>query len=831
MNSTDRLDPALTQIRTPLRLTLLGLWFERAGQVFWPLGSVVLAGFAAVSFGITDAMSLDVLWIALLVWAGSVLGAVFYAARRWRWPRMADAAARLDAGLAGHPLRMLSDTQAIGADDPDAAQVWAAQRARMQAKLANLRPAPPRLRLAAADPFALRHGALLLPAMALLFGAPARLSDLAIGAGQVSSAQNAPMWEAWATPPAYTGKPALYLADQPEDVLVLPIGTRIDLRLYGAPGDVILDETISMRTDATALAQPQQSFDLARSGVMRFDGAGGRSFDIVAQPDAPPQIAATGAVVRQGDARFALGFTASDDYGVSRAQAQIVLDLPAVTRSFGLAAAPDPIDPIVLDIALPRRGGRSLVQGQLVDDISEHVFANLPVVVTLTASDGAGNLGESAAIRTVLPSKRFFDPLASAIAEMRRDILWARSNAPRSTQVLKAVIHAPEGFVRNQRAYLRLRAAIAQLDAEKAALSDETRRLLATELWEIALLIEEGDLASARARLDRAQDRVDEAIRRGASPEEIADLMQELRDAMQDYMRQLGQEARERGDQSAQEQQGQGGQSISQDQLQALLDRLQELMESGNSAEAAELMQQLRDLMENMQIAEGQGNGQGEGQGQSGPSGQAMRQLGDTLRGQQSLSDDAFRDMQNGMGEGQEFGEGEGQGNGSDLAQRQQELRDGLGQLQDQGALPGQNTPEGEAGARALDDAARAMERAEQALRSGDLPRALDGQAEALQALRDGMRAFNEALAQEQREDGAPNQFGQATGEDDPRGTDPLGRQAGNALRSGSDDNLLQGADVYRRAEELLEEIRRRSGEAARPDEERNYLKRLLDLF
>ena len=128
-------------------------------------------------------------------------------------------------------------------------------------------------------------------------------------------------------------------------------------------------------------------------------------------------------------------------------------------------------------------------------------------------------------------------------------------------------------------------------------------------------------------------------------------------------------------------------------------------------------------------------------------------------------------------------------------------------------------------------NAARAMERAEQALRSGDLPRALDGQAEALQALRDGMRAFNEALAQEQREDGAPNQFGQATGEDDPRGTDPLGRQAGNALRSGSDDNLLQGADVYRRAEELLEEIRRRSGEAARPDEERNYLKRLLDLF
>jgi hypothetical protein len=41
----------------------------------------------------------------------------------------------------------------------------------------------------------------------------------------------------------------------------------------------------------------------------------------------------------------------------------------------------------------------------------------------------------------------------------------------------------------------------------------------------------------------------------------------------------------------------------------------------------------------------------------------------------------------------------------------------------------------------------------------------------------------------------------------------------------------LQGDDVYRRAQDLLDEIRRRQGDQARPESERDYLKRLLDLF
>lgn len=823
MDSKARPDPVLKQIRTPLRLTVLGLWAEALARAFWPLYALILVAGAALAFGLPSLLPLDLAWYAALALLAALLGALWYAARRFEQPSTAAALARIDAQIVGQPLAALRDGQALGADDPAAVAVWQAHRARMEQRLAGLRAAPPNLRLAHVDPFALRYGALLLAVLALLFGAPTQIGNWQAW-GRADSAPTGPMWEAWATPPAYTGKPALYLADQPEGPLTLPAGTRLDLRLYGAAGDVILDETVSARTDATQIAQLSQSFPVLQSGQLNFKGEGGRDFDIVILPDAAPSITANGPLGREGDARFTLPFVARDDYGITKGAARIALDLAAVDRRYGLTATPDTLPAAEVDLPLPRRGGRAEVEGTLVDDLSKSLLANQPVIITLQAVDGAGNSADSAAIRATLPAKRFFDPLAAAIIEARRDVLWARANTPRVVQVLKAVTTAPEGFIRNQRAYLRLRAVIKALDAQQANLPDTARDELTEEMWQIALLIEEGDLNSARERLTRAQDRLDEAIRKGAAPEEIAELMEEMQDALQDYMRQLAEEQRKSGNETAQDQ-GQQGQSMTEDQLQQMLDRLQQLMEEGKTAEAAELMQRLREFMDNMQIAEGGGSGQGSGQG--GPSGQAMGQLRDTLRGQQNLSDDAFRDMQQG-------GDGSGQsdqGEGT-LAQRQEDLRGQLEDLQRQGQLPGAGSPAGDAGRQALDDAARAMEDAEEALKGGDLPRALDGQAEALQALREGMSQFNQALAEEGQENGqGERQFSRGEGQDDPRGRDPLGRETGNGLRNGSDQNLLGGEDVYRRAEELLEEIRRRSGEGTRPEDERNYLKRLLDLF
>lgn len=859
--------PPLKSLVRPMRLTLAGLWAERLARAFWPLWSLALVTLAALAFGLQD--------LGPLLWAqigGVIVGLIALVLlaigiRRFRRPTAMDALDRLDAAMPGRPIAALRDTQAIGTADPASLAVWRVHQERMAARAAGARPVQPDLRLSSRDRFSLRYVALTAFVMAALFGSFWKAGTVAgLTPGAAVAMPGGPAWEGWAQPPAYTGKPSLYLNDITDPALELPTGTRLQIRLYGPEGGLTVAQTIADVppppvaeagvTPAAAVPNAMagvHDLTVTRSGQLSIEGNGGREWQITAIPDNAPTIEITGEMVREADGRFKQDFKATDDYGVVAGRVTITLDLAKVDRRHGLTIDPEAIEPVTLDLPMPRKGKRTDMTSTLVDDLSKHVFANMPVTMVFAAVDAAGNEGTSAPYEVVLHGKRFFDPLAAALIEMRRDMLWNRVNAPRAVEILKAVTNRPEGFIRHERAFLHLRVLMRDLETKEASLSTEDRDAIAEKLWKIALMVEEGNLQSALERLQRAQDRLQEAIENGASPEEIDQLMKEMQQALNEYMRELAEEAqRNPGDQ--QQQQMMQGQMMSGDQLQEMLDRLQQLMEEGKTAEAAELMEQLRQLMENMQVVQGQG--QGQGQGQDGP----MGDLGETLRDQQELSDDAFRDLQGvprdgqqqgegqqpGQEQGQEQGQGQqpgeqdgqgsdqaqnqdGEGQGGSLSDRQRELRERLNELQ-QGQLPGDGTEQGEEGRRNLDRAGRAMEEAEDALRDGDLDGALDRQAEAMEALRDGMRDFGEALADEQRQ----NRDGQGgerdMGSADPQGTDPLGRRPGETARIGSDENMVQNTPDER-AQELLDEIRRRSGELTRPLEELDYLKRLLQMF
>ena len=826
---------------------------------------------SVMAFGVLDLLTSAQLRAAIAFSLLALGMLVIFGTRRFRAPIRGDALARLDASLKGNPIAALTDDQAIGIDDPASRAVWQAHKDRMAQRAAMAKPVAPNLRLASRDPYALRYVAITAFVMAMIFGSLWRLvTGNPLATADAAIMASGPSWEGWAQPPAYTGKAAIYLGDVTAPTLELPVGTRLQVRIYGDEEEADLLETVSdpgvvkVPADASKAAAAKagedpakvnampNSYDfvVAQSGKLEITGEGGRAWEIMALKDTAPSVIPDGNITREADGRLKQPFSAKDDYAVQSGQVTITLDLAAVDRRYGLAVEPEPREPVVLDLPMPIRGDRTDFKETLVDDLSQHPFANLPVKMVFSVTDEAAQVGTAEPISVVLPGRRFFDPLAMSIIEMRRDLMWSRQNAPRAAEVLKAVTNAPEGFVRNQDAYLRLRVALRQLDGASATLTPEVRDELAAELWEISLMFEDGDLASALERLRRAQDKLDEAIRNGASPEEVERLMQDMREALNEYMRELAEEQqRNPNDQNAE---NQPSIEMSQDQLQQMLDELQKLIEEGRTAEAAELMEQLRQFMENMQVTQGQGQGQGQG----GPGQQAMRDMQDTLRDQQELSDDAFRDMQEGNqdqepgegeqgqqdGNGQQPGQGRQQGDqqggnqdgqgqgGGTLTDRQNDLRDRLGELRG-GNLPGDGTEQGEAGRDQLERSERAMREAERALRDGDLPGALDRQAEAMEALREGMRNFGEALAQQQREEMGDSRQAQDMGRADPNGRDPLGREQGDSARIGSDRNLLQGDDVYRRAQDLLDEIRRRSGDQSRPDSELDYLRRLLDQF
>ena len=99
----------------------------------------------------------------------ALLVATVHGIRRFRWPRRADAMARIDATLPGRPLAALADAQAIGSGDPASESLWQTHQARMAERAGQARAVEPDLRLSRRDPFGLRYIALLGLVVALLF--------------------------------------------------------------------------------------------------------------------------------------------------------------------------------------------------------------------------------------------------------------------------------------------------------------------------------------------------------------------------------------------------------------------------------------------------------------------------------------------------------------------------------------------------------------------------------------------------------------------------------------------------------------------------------------
>jgi len=810
-----------------LAWTRAGMAVERLARAFWLPGSLALLGGTALAFDLFTLLPGNGPAAALAVLGLAVALTAAWGGWRLRLPTRAEAAARLDRTLPGRPLAALVDTPAIGADDPAAQGLWAAHLRRMAARAATARPVPPAPGLARRDPYALRLVALTAAAVGLIFAQPQRLGDLPGMPGPAGAAVG-PGWEGWIVPPPYTGRPTLYLNEIDRPAFEVPQGAQVMLRLYGR---VPVSQFVGATPRSDESGQSME-FAVVHSGRLSI---GERSWELTVLQDFPPTIAYAGPLVRGRAGVLTQPFLAEDDYGVTAAEAQIALDLDAVDRRHGLALPPEPREDLVLDLPLPMTARREQVTETLREDLAQHPWAHLPVRIVLQATDAAGQTGRTETRRADLPARRFFEPGAQAIAELRRDILWNRDNARRAAQLMRAMLHLSDGVFRAEQAPDMIRDAVRLIEArlDSGTWDGPARDEIAATLWEIALTLEEGELANARERLRRAQERLDQAMRDGASPDEIAELMDELREATRDFMRMLAEQAQDAPDQGDQRDRGQGERmEVTGNQIQELMNEIQRLMEEGRMDEAAELMAQLNALLENLRMERGQGGEPMEGA-------EAMQGLGDALGEQQRLADDTFRELQEQFNQGtprepRKGDEGEGdEGDAAsrrptleELAERQRALRERLRQEQ-LGGLDGEDTPEGEAGLQALEEAERAMDEAAGALDQGDPRRALERQAEALDALREGIRQLREGRAQDRAERDQPGQGTEADG----AGRDPLGRERGDSRLGAERGTGLPAEDPRARARDLMDEIRRRLAERERPPVERDYLDRLIERF
>jgi uncharacterized protein (TIGR02302 family) len=281
---------------------------------------------------------------------------------------------------------------------------------------------------------------------------------------------------------------------------------------------------------------------------------------------------------------------------------------------------------------------------------------------------------------------------------------------------------------------------------------------------------------------------------------------------------------------------------LSDRDLKSMLDRLERLSKSGDKEAAKQMLEQLQQMLENLQMAQ---------PGQSGDSDmeQAMNELGDMIRKQQQLRDKTFKQGQDSRRDRMRGKQGD-QGMG-DLQQDQQGLRDRLKKLQEQlakrGMGPGQRGEKGQQGEKGqggdqgeqgdqpgdgedgLDQADSAMGDAGGRLGEGNADGAVDSQGRALDALRKGAQSLADAMQQgdgDQPGDGPGNRAGrQQSGgnQSDPLGRPLHGREFGDDLTV-----KIPGEIDVQRVRRILEELRRRLADPARPQIELDYIERLL---
>jgi uncharacterized protein (TIGR02302 family) len=466
----------------------------------------------------------------------------------------------------------------------------------------------------------------------------------------------------------------------------------------------------------------------------------------------------------------------------------------------------------------------------------------------------------------VLPERTFTKPLAKAVVEQRKKLVRDPSAPEGVADALDALTLGGDKVIDDSVIYLGLRNAYWRLrsDASRAGIAS-----VVDQLWDVALRIEEGDLPEAERAVKEAQDALMEALKKDTPPEEIKRLVDELRSALSKYLQALASQQQDKGNMSPQGEKD-GDQLVSEQDLDKLLSNIQKLAQSGSKEMAERMLSELKDVLDRLQTGNFAENPQQQ------RAGRMMKDLSEIVSNQQKLLDDTFaaKRQQNAgnngseqfevspPGQPMEFGPGmsmaplfeevpgeaqqgsmkgsgesgsqgappnQGQlemgqqprgqrpGQHAKLGDRQQALRDKLQELIDRFRIEGGEPPDEFKGAQ------EAMRDAKEAIGEGNLDSATQQQSLALDKLRKGAQSMAEQMT-----DSGEAQSGQGPGNN---GRDPLGRpDRSNRPDLGLSVKVPDEIDIQR-AREVLDELRRRLGDPARPAIELDYLERLIKPF
>jgi len=804
------------RLRRLLWLSAVALLFERLWPRLWPLAALVGV---FIALALSDLLPrLPAVWHAglLAVFALGVVAAVAHALPALRPVDRQAAMRRLDRDAdAGHrPLATSEDRLASGAGDPLSTALWEQHQQRMAAAAGRLHVRWPAPDMARHEPWGIRAFVVFL----LVIGASAAGGDWqprlvrAVTPG-VFGPSDTVIVELWIAPPAYTRRPPIFLrsgtaaADVNAVAVNVAAGSHLQGRVTGtgsAPrlrlGDAeVVFAALPREADAPESYRVEATIEHGNRIVVRTRFRELAAWPLQVIADAPPTVSFLDPPAARGNGLLGLAYQATDDYGVS--------DVTAIVRPTGPTTGDAELR---LPLALTAPGA-PVVNGHDLQDLAAHPWAGQPVLLQLEAKDGIGQTGLSQPVSTTLPERSFSHPVAKAMIAERARLLDTSEDARRLAAAALDRIGADHAaYADDPVVTLGLAVARSRLSLDgTGAQVDSVRRLL----WDLALHLDEGGVPAAERRLQDARERLADALRRDAPPEETARLMDALKDALDEYLAAVAAEMERRPESLVPT--PPLGEFLRSNDLHALLDRAAELSRTGSREAAQALLNQLQRLLDGIRLGL-----------QQGPAAERLARAAETIKDLKSLKSEqeALLDRTFQQWRGQPAERRGGRSGASDAdqgAQQQRALRERLGELAERlqeslGAIPG-----------ALGAADRGMRNALGGMAAGRLDKAVEGQGDAVDALSRALDQAGQSLAQQIGDGVGVLGFG-------PGGAngDPFGRQGANGQRGFALGTVkIPDESETQRVQELLRELRRRAGERNRPDDELLYIERLLRQF
>ncbi len=605
----------------------------------------------------------------------------------------------------------------------------------------------------------------------------------------------------WISPPQYTQIGQIHITGNTNPngkILTIPEGSKIRVRIYSRLGKFFPPTMHIGKTSlpltylgdrlygVEATIESGESIYIKQALITRAQWG----YNFI--KDKPPEILAKQPaykVLEDSQIRFSL--IVKDDYGVKNLNMRMKIDEMVEDHL--------PLGKAVEQTRLVMSRPDSEFRISPVYDFTWHTWAGLPVTFEYSVTDHKGQSTALGEISLILPEREFKHPMAKKLIAIRKRLAWDYDDnfldISRNIETLSSV---PDYSQNNLTLYLALRSASSRLFYAESFQGEKrikSVKEVINLLWNIALVIEDGNLSLAMRELQEAQRNLENALSDpNITDKEIDALMDKLREKMVNYFAQMQREMQKnvgKNDLSGFSIED-FGQIISPDALSTLMQQIESALKSGDTQKAQELVSQLQRMLEMMALSKKDAL----------PSDiQAMykgiNELQELIKNQQKLLEQTMT--------------------GNPPSRSEQEaLRYILGQIMIDVSEKIDNIPE------KMGLAEQEMRYSAHALGEGNPQYSILPQKRAIKYLKDSQENLNNQFKRRMKQMVGIGFSGVR------QSLDPLGRPY---EENPSSDVQLPDEVQKKRVDEILKILRDRSGDRSRPVDELDYFRRLLRQF